>query len=179
MCPAALTRTRSQFRLGVSCAAILGALVIAACGSSNDQTATGREVSSSLLMYSHCMRSHGVPGFPDPSTSQGPNAMGIDGYNFNLPINLNQQSPAYESADQACGGLVDGAGGSAHPLPAKAKEAALAHAECMRQHGAPNYPDPSFSANGVTQSQRAGGPGLNPQAPAFQQAQKICQPGAR
>jgi hypothetical protein len=120
------------------------------------------------------MRSHRVSGFPDPSTSQGPNSFGIDGYNFNLPANMNTQSPAYESASKACGQLVGAGSGSAHRLPAKVRQAAIAHAQCMRTHGLPNYPDPTFSGNGMTQ--RSGGPGMNPRSPAFQQAQKACTP---
>jgi hypothetical protein len=122
------------------------------------------------------MRSHAVPDFPDPSTRQGPNAFGIDGYNFNLPANLNPQSPAYESADKACGHLINAGSGAPHKFPAKARQAALAHAECMRRHGVPNFPDPTFSggAQGITVS--SGGRGINPRSPAFQQAQKICQP---
>ena len=122
------------------------------------------------------MRNHGVTGFPDPSTTETPNSFGIDGYNFDLPTNMDTQSPAYESAATLCGKQNDvGAGnGGSHGIPEAAKLAALKHAECMRAHGVPNYPDPTFSAGGVSQS--SGGPSsINPQAPAFQQAQKICE----
>lgn len=102
--------------------------------------------------------------------------MGIDGYNFNLPANLNLQSPAYESAQKACAGLIGAGSGAPHNLPAKARQAALAHARCMRQHGVPNFPDPSFSSGGQGLTVRSGGSGLNPRSPAFQAAQKICQP---
>jgi hypothetical protein len=37
------------------------------------------------------MRDHGVSGFPDPSTTETPNSLGVDGYNFDLPSNLNPQ----------------------------------------------------------------------------------------
>ena len=118
------------------------------------------------------MRSHGVSGFPDPSTKQGPNGFGIDGYNFNLPANMNTQAPAYESANKVCGQLIGAGSGSGHRIPAKARQAAIAHAQCMRTHGVPNYPDPIFSGGGM--SQRSGGPGTNPRSPAFQRAQKAC-----
>jgi hypothetical protein len=118
------------------------------------------------------MRSHGVSGFPDPSTNQGPNSFGIDGYNFNLPANMNTQAPAYESANKTCGQLIGAGSGSGHGIPARAREAAIAHARCMRTHGIPNYPDPVFSGNGM--SQGSGGPGMNPRSPAFQRAQKAC-----
>jgi len=47
----------------------------------------------------------------------------------------------------------------------------------MREHGVPNYPDPTFTGNahGITVS--SGGTGINPRSPAFQQAEKICGGG--
>jgi hypothetical protein len=152
-------------------------LAVAACSSSTKPT-SGTGASSLMLKYSECMRSHDVSGFPDPSTSQGPNSFGIDGYNFNRPANLDTQSPAYKSAQNACGKLITGGGGPARSpaFAAKARQAALAHAECMRQHGVPNFPDPTFSSNGQGITVGSGGPGINPRSPAFQHAQKICQP---
>lgn len=173
---AILTRRRSKQHLSVVCAAIFCMLGVAACGSSNKPNSASTSGSTSMLKYSECVRSHGVPDFPDPSTHQGPNAMGIDGYDFNLPANLNLQSPAYESASKACGHLI-GTGSGAHLIvPARATEAALAHAECMRRHGVPNFPDPKVSANSQGITVGEGGPGMNPRSPAFQKAQKICQP---
>src|ERR1700727_629287 len=90
--------------------------VIVASGSPNGSSAagTGATVEKSLVRYSECMRSHGVPDFPDPGTTQGPNAFGMDGYTFNLPANLNTQSPAYQDADKACGRTVPGASVGGH-----------------------------------------------------------------
>jgi hypothetical protein len=168
-------------RLSAICAAIGCALLVAACGSTSTgsgQTDTNASNSAVLVKFSDCMRSHGVTSFPDPSTTQsGGNSFGIDGYNFNLPANLNTQSPAYVSADKTCQGRLGTGGGPPHPVSlAKARQAALAHAQCMRQHGVPNFPDPTVTGGGgqgITVS--SGGPGGNPQSPAFQQAQKICQ----
>jgi hypothetical protein len=164
-------------------AAVTCVIAVTACASSSrPDSAAGTDtstLSSSLLKYAVCMRSHGVSGFPDPSTNQGPNSFGIDGYNFNLPANVSLQSPAYESASKACGHLIAGNGGGPSQNPAfmaKAKSAALAHAVCMRQHGVPNFPDPTFSSEGGGIAVSSGGPGLDPRSPAFQQAQKICQP---
>jgi hypothetical protein len=164
--------------LAVGCAA-----VIAACGSSSSpnsaQTGTNASHAALLTKFSACMRSHGVPDFPDPSTSQnGDNSFGIDGYNFNLPATVNTQSPAYQSANKACGSLIGGSGGGPGRNPAlvaKARQAALAHAQCMREHGVPNFPDPTVSSNGGAIVNRSGGTGINPRSPAFQHAQQICQ----
>lgn len=174
---AIVTRSRAQHRFAAVSAAIGCMLAIAACGSSNGPTSThtGASLQKSLVNYAQCMRSHGVSGFPDPGTSQGPNAFGIDGYTFNLPTTLSTQSPAYRNANKTCGKLIPGANGTGHGIPARAKRAALAHAQCMRTHGVPNFPDPTFSGNGM--SEKSAGPGMNPRSPAFQAAQKACGPG--
>jgi len=172
----------SERRLGLIGAVIWCTVALAACGStgpSSAQTSTNATNAALLVKYSACLRSHGVPNFPDPSTSQrGDNSFGVDGYNFNLPANLNTQSPAYQSAEKACQGLIGlGGGGSARSraIVAKARQAALAQARCMREHGVPNFPDPTVSSIGAAIVQRSGGAGVNPRSPAFQQAQKVCR----
>lgn len=157
-------------------AAVCCTTSLAGCGSSRNPVPTASSAPSgpsALVKFSACMRARGVPDFPDPGTSQGPNAFGVDGYTFNLPVNLSTESPAYQDAYKACGNVIAGPGGGGHGIPARARQLALAHAECMREHGVPDYPDPTFSGNGM--SERGGGPGLNPQSPAFQQSQKLCQ----
>jgi hypothetical protein len=44
----------------------------------------------------------------------------------------------------------------------------------MREHGVPNFPDPTVTSDGGGIAVASGG-GLNPRSPAFRQAQKICQ----
>lgn len=163
------------------CAAVCCALALTACGStgpSSAQTSTDATNAALLVKYADCMRSHGVPGFPDPSSTQnGDNSFGVDGYNFNLPADLNTQSPAYRSAEKACQSLIGlGAGGPARnpALMAKTKRAALAHAQCMREHGVPNFPDPTITSNGGAIVQSSGNPGIDPRSPAFQRARTSC-----
>jgi len=51
---------------------------------------------SQALKFSACMRSHGVPGFPDPTVAQGGTAVG-----FKLG-NTDQNSPQFLAAARAC-----------------------------------------------------------------------------
>jgi hypothetical protein len=45
----------------------------------------------------------------------------------------------------------------------------------MRSHGVPNFPDPQFETGpGGGVGIRLGGPGVNPNSPAFQTAEKAC-----
>ena len=57
-----------------------------------------------LLKYAECMRSHGVPNFPDP-VSHFENYWG-----FSFPPNFDQNSPIYLRANQACQHLEPGHG---------------------------------------------------------------------
>jgi hypothetical protein len=180
---AIVTRGQQQHQLRAYLALVGCALAIAACGSSNKPGAPGPSGGASTIAtldkYSACMRDHGVSGFPDPSTTETPNSFGMDGYNFDLPATMDTQSPAYESAQTTCGKLVSTGSGSSPPagMLAKAREAALKRAECMRKHGVPNFPDPTGNGNGngITESSAGGSNArMSPQSPTFQQAEKIC-----
>src|SRR4029453_18350106 len=54
-----------------------------------------------------------------------------------------------------------------------AKQAALAFARCMRQHGI-DMPDPQFSGNKITQELKGGPGSKGPDDPAFKAAQQAC-----
>jgi hypothetical protein len=171
----------TRYHRRTTAVAITCAFLLAACGStgpSSAQTSTNATNAALLVKYSECMRSHDVPSFPDPSTSQnGDNGFGVDGYNFNLPTNLNPRSPAYQAASKACQGLIGLGASGPRPNPArlaKARQQAVAHAQCMREHGVPNFPDPTVTGDGSGIAESSDSAGLNPRSPAFQQAQKIC-----
>ena len=78
---------------------------------------------------------------------------------------------------QACRSYLPNGG---HPSAAqtdKLKAQALAMSRCMRSHGVPNFPDPTFQTGpggGVAAGIRISGAGINPNSPAFQAAQKAC-----
>ena len=71
--------------------ALLGVgLLASGCGGSSNPGTTGSgSAVSSGVAYTNCMRTHGVPDFPDPTLSPG------GGVGFQM--NLNQNSPAYQS----------------------------------------------------------------------------------
>ncbi len=53
------------------------------------------------LKFARCMRSHGVPNFPDPKITIGPGGgQGVDLRGAGLDF----QSPAFQAAAKACGG---------------------------------------------------------------------------
>jgi hypothetical protein len=122
------------------------------------------------LKFSQCMRAHGVPNFPDPNgqgvTEIGPNS-GIDA-----------QSATFQSAAQACRSELRGTAPQLSPAQqAKARREALAFSACMRKHGIPDFPDPSFGTNGNAGIHLAGNSAgdLNPNNPTFRAALQTCQ----
>jgi hypothetical protein len=61
-----------------------------------------------MLDVSACMRKHGIPGFPDPTSSPPSNPAGYSGIVGNggdylaIPKSLDTSSPAFEHAAAAC-----------------------------------------------------------------------------
>jgi len=115
-----------------------------------------------------CMRSHGVPNFPDPSAS-GELSIGAGS-------GIDPRSPKFQRAMQACQKLLPNGGQPSPQQVAKAQKAALAFSQCMRKHGVKDFPDPTFSGNSI-QMRITGRPGsdLNPNSPTFQRARTACQ----
>jgi hypothetical protein len=165
--------------LAVAIAAVGCAVAIAACGSASPQAAAGGATTAtgnaSPIALSRCMRTHGVPNFPDPVMGSGgegfPNGL-IRSPDGSLTVdNIPFSGPALQTAERACKQYLVPSG----PPPkasASQKQAAVANAQCMRKHGVPNFPDPTFPAGGQIAINI--GPGVNPQSPAFQNAAKAC-----
>ena len=112
------------------------------------------------LQYAACMRSHGVPDFPDPTVQNG-----SVGFSVTAGDGVDQNSPQYQSARQACSSLRGG--GTANSGSGNlAKE--LKFAQCMRSHGVPDFPDPNKNGG------FSGTSTVNPSSPTFQNAQSTC-----
>ncbi len=170
-------------RVGWAVAAIGCGLAIAGCGftggSSEAASSGGPEspaAAADFLKFAGCMRSHGVPNFPDPGSNGS-----ID---LTPGSGLNPASPAFKSAQGQCKKLLPGGGpkaASAPPPSASEVRAALKWAQCVREHGVPNFPDPSGNSNQPGLFVRGVvfpvGPDFNPQSPAFKQAQASCGGG--
>ena len=80
--------------------------------------------------------------------------------------------PVVASAAETCKEYMAPSGPPPQPS-ASQKSAALAFARCMRAHGVPNFPDPTFSGGGPAGPQA----GINPQSPAFRSAARVCGAG--
>ena len=127
---------RSLIRTSVVAAAAVSVLT-AGCGGGS--STTGATITPSpLVAYSGCMRSHGVTGFPDP-TSNGE----IPKEKVVAAVVSNPRSPA---AQRACRHLIpeSGLGPPQTATPTRTRLAdALSFARCVRAHGFPSFPDPT------------------------------------
>lgn len=118
------------------------------------------------------MRAHRVPSFPDPrSSSQGGGfALELSGSTVTVD-GVALSGPAFNAANKACSHLDRGV--VPPPLTEAQKQGMITKAQCIRRHGVPSFPDPSFGPGGYG----AGvilGPGLSPDSPAIRTAAKAC-----
>jgi hypothetical protein len=156
------------------------ALVLAGCGTSN-QTPTSaassaqgsNAVVNAAYRYSACMRSHGVPSFPDPHvvTTSHSSAIGI----HPLPKSI-ASSPQFKAAETACHGIMASAEKAGpkenHDNSPAHKQAMLAFAQCLRGHGESGFPDPTAEGDITPQTLKASG--VDIAAPAFLTAARAC-----
>ncbi|MGO9957052.1 MAG: hypothetical protein ACLP50_13945 [Solirubrobacteraceae bacterium] len=167
--------------LAVALAAVGCAVALTACGSSgksNHESDSQGDVAG--INFADCMRSHGVPNFPDPSAGGGIQISSGSG--------INPQSPAFQAAQNACAKLMPGSGPGGRSASESRKLALLRLAECMRRHGLSMFPDPTSTAPapGTGFGIAFGAPGAFIavpqsliQSPAFSQAAAACHfPGA-
>jgi len=146
-------------------------LLTTGCGGSSPTTAattTTAPTQDGALAYARCMRSNGVPNFPDPLKSGGNNKPAVVSA---LEEVSNSQSQAAMTACRHVNGGSPGTSQSAAQGPAYAA-AMLAFARCVRGHGFPNFPDPASSGQLTPEMVTAAG--INLHQPAVLKAGLAC-----
>jgi len=188
----------------LAAAALVSVFVVAGCGGSGSHSPTaapasgpstpapstttaralttavsGGGLAAAALAFSECMRSNGVPNFPDPKPGGG----------FEFPVSGgNLASPAFRRAQAKCrkvlpGGGPPGPGSTTHPS-AQTLAKLVRIAECMREHGISQFPDPrtSVPSNPVGYQEITDFDGaillfpstINLQSPAYRQDLDAC-----
>jgi hypothetical protein len=147
-------------RVAIALPAIAAAtLLAAACqGSSAAAGVTAEARYQGAQAFARCMRSHGVPDFPDPD---------INGHLLNVHIHESQGT--VESAQTACQHLLPGSEGTAAQQQQKV-DMILAFAQCMRAHGLPDFPDPRGGSIDLSH--------VDVHSPQFLSADRACQQAA-
>ena len=160
-------RFRKPIAAPVAAVAAVSVLIVGCGGGSSPTAAVPAQ--NGLVAYSRCMRSHGVPSFPDPTSGEGIPKEKIPVSNPRLPV-----------ASKHCehlmpdGGLGPGATAQSTTIRFAA---ALAFARCMHDRGFPNFPDPT--AQGELTPQMVAAAGIDLHQPALLRAGLACAPVTR
>ena len=171
--------------VGAALAALVLVLALASCGgegsdpevaslggttTTNDDESDGTgandaDPEEAMLAFARCMREHGVD-VPDPQVDE-------NGRGFQL-VRPRGNEEKFREAQEACGKHLE----NARPRDIdpeqqqEIREAVLAFARCMREHGI-DMPDPQFGEGGRV-TQRMGG-GIDQNDPKFREAEEACR----
>ncbi len=176
-----LTRPRARLLTAV---ALLSGVLMAGCGGSAGSATGGVSTSASAasavesgVAFSRCIRSHGVPNFPDPKVS---------GQTVRMGSASTVQSPAFQSAAHSCQRLLPKGPPSSEPPSSHVQSRMLNVSACMRKHGISGFPDPSTSPPSNPGNSGVIGNGgyylaipksIDTSSPAFEQASAACNFG--
>lgn len=153
------------------------ALLAAACSSSPSSAGSGGSSSAGgsanpprALAYSRCMRAHGVPKFPDASSStELPSGLPkVD------PQQLGVSSSQYQAAQSACAHLLPNGGQLTQAASQRDLRAMLSFARCIRSHGVPTWPDPTYDSAAGWGFNLVHVRGFDPNSPQIDQKMTEC-----
>lgn len=112
------------------------ALIGAGCSSGSSAGSDTATRHQQAVRFAECMRKNGVSAFPDPSASGD---LTIDG--IANGTSLDPGTAAFKRALGACKDL-EPPGFRGHERSAKEQSGALQFAQCMRENGVRDFPDP-------------------------------------
>jgi len=141
-------------------------LAASACGGSSGANGSESSSASDLLdpvAWSACMRSHGVPTFPDPDSSG----------RIQIPSSIDDRLPTVRAAYRACRSLAPSEGSLTGQGDTLQQDRLLAFAKCRRSHGVPNFPDPQV-VNGHIRIGFTPGQ-IDPSSPIITAAMATCR----
>jgi hypothetical protein len=154
--------------------AAVAMLAVFAAGCSNGSADAGDSGGNSAaatrakaVKFAECMRANGVSAFPDPDAS---GELTIDGV-----VNgssLDTSNPAWKTAISACRDLQPPGFTGTEVSPEK-QEVRLKFAQCMRDNGIKDFPDPTANGPLIDTSRMPGSPGAL-SIPGFKAAQEKC-----
>jgi hypothetical protein len=159
-------------RIPLMVAAVAALAVLAAgCGGGGRSSTTaatttveyGKGAAAGALAFARCMRSHGIPGWPDPDSNGA--------FDKSKLVQLGVEPSRVRAIEErSCHSLFEN-GGPAQSITAADKADYLKAAACMRSHGFPAFPDPTFTDGKVDVSVP---PGIDQDSPRFKSAAETC-----
>jgi hypothetical protein len=162
--------TRGLLRMGVLAVVATAALLTAACSAPASPSVGGGGTASTTesaayranIAFAQCMRTHGVPSFPDPGPSTNFQVSG--GPVHGAPTTT--LGRAYSTCSHL---LPSGSTSTTGHVTAQQLSEGVTLAQCLRTHGEPFFPDPTV----VNGSLSFDFTGVN--TPQFQAAVKACR----
>jgi hypothetical protein len=142
---------------------------VAQLGSTTTQTTSssngsaGSTLQTDEVVFARCMRSHGVPNYPDPTRS---------GLVKESVQQLGVSSSRFQRAQSACQHLLPNGGSGPSPAQVQYVRAlSLQFSQCVRSHGVPGFPDPA----GDGRIPDPATVGINQGSPKFEAANQACR----
>lgn len=128
-----------KLKLWPYAAVTIVALLAAGCSGSSggsDAGGAGNDTYKAAVKFAECMRDNGVTEFPDPDADGG---LTLDGVANGSSIDTD--GAAWKTAAAACKDL-EPAGFTGHKRSAAQQAEALKFAQCIRENGVTDFPDP-------------------------------------
>jgi hypothetical protein len=163
---AALSSPAARIAATIIAAAGLGLLVAACGGSPGGAPAASTAAHNDAVAYAACMRSNGVPNWPDPNSS------GVFDKSKLTSQQLGASGARVQAAQSACRHLLPNGGNG--PSPAQVQQIraqGLRFSGCVRSHGVPNFPDPDSSGRIPDPASF----GIDQGSPKFRAANQACR----
>jgi hypothetical protein len=125
-------------KLGPLAALAIAALIGAGCSDEPAEDGNANGDYESAAKFSECMRDNGVAEFPDPDAS---GSLTIDGVLNGS--SLDASSAAWKTAMAACKDVEPPGFTGDEDISAEEQKARLEFAQCIRDNGVPDFPDPA------------------------------------
>jgi hypothetical protein len=164
---AAIVATLGLATVAAGCGASPGSHV-AQLGSTTTQSNSNLPAASTpqdgAVAFAGCMRSHGVPNWPDPNSS------GVFDKSKLSPQQLGASGSRVQAAQTACQHLLPSGSAPSAAQVRQVRAQSLEFAQCVRSHGLPNFPDPASDGR-IPDPATAG---INQGSPKFEAANQAC-----
>lgn len=156
------------------------ALLAVACSGSPSSTGSGGSSNAGEsadsrigVSYANCMRSNGVPKYPDPGNSNEL-ANGLPKVSLQQ---LQVSSSQYQAAQSACAHLLPNSGQMTQTQSQQDLNAMRRYARCMRSHGVPTWPDPTYDPSAGWGFNLVGVHGFDPNSTQIDNKMDQCSRG--
>jgi hypothetical protein len=128
-------------KLGPLAALAVVGLIGVGCSDAPDENGSAANTNAdyeNAMKFAECMRDNGVSEFPDPDASGG---LTIDGVLNGS--SLDPSAPAWKAAIRACKDLQPPGFTGDEEVSAEEQETRLEFAQCIRENGVKDFPDPA------------------------------------